>query len=90
MENESINYDPTGLPSVEEMTAQIEEDAEKKQVIQESEAASVAADAKAAEQRRADELAAKTAEQEYNVAKGLYGSRSLFGKAGGRGYFDTV
>ena len=48
------------------------------------------ADAKAAEQRRADELAAKTAEQEYKVAKGLYGSRSLFGKAGGRGYFDTV
>ena len=49
MENESINYDPTGLPSVEEMTAQIEEDAEKKQVIQESEAASVAADEKAAD-----------------------------------------
>ena len=49
MENESINYDPTGLPSVEEMTAQIEEDAEKKQVIQESNAASVAADTKAAE-----------------------------------------
>ena len=49
MENESINYDPTGLPSVEEMTAQIEEDAEKKQVIQESEAASVAADEQAAD-----------------------------------------
>ena len=45
---------------------------------------------KAAEGRRADELAAQQAETAYKQAKGLYGSRSLFGRAGGRGYFDTI
>ena len=39
---------------------------------------------------RANALAADEAEQEYKQAKGLYGSRSLFGRAGGRGYFDTA
>ena len=43
-----------------------------------------------AERKRADELAAKQAATAYKQAKGLYGARSLFGKAGGRGYFDTV
>tara|TARA_R100001530_G_scaffold44047_4_gene33468 strand:+ start:608 stop:829 length:222 start_codon:yes stop_codon:yes gene_type:complete len=45
---------------------------------------------RAAEGRRADELAAQQAETAYKQAKGLYGSRSLFGRAGGRGYFDTI
>ena len=45
---------------------------------------------KAAEKSRADELAAAEAETAYKQAKGLYGSRSLFGRAGGRGYFDTI
>ena len=45
---------------------------------------------KAAEQSRADALAAKEKETADKQAKGLYGSRSLFGKSGGRGYFDTV
>ena len=48
------------------------------------------AEMKAAEKSRADELAAVEAETAYKQAKGLYGSRSLFGRAGGRGYFDTV
>ena len=48
------------------------------------------ADAKAAEQSRADALAAKQKETADKQAKGVYGSRSLFGKSGGRGYFDTV
>lgn len=45
---------------------------------------------KVAEGKRADELAAQQAETAYKQAKGLYGSRSLFGRAGGRGYFDTI
>tara|TARA_R100000789_G_scaffold15083_1_gene18641 strand:+ start:150 stop:368 length:219 start_codon:yes stop_codon:yes gene_type:complete len=48
------------------------------------------AEMSAAEGRRADELAAQQAETAYKQAKGLYGSRSLFGRAGGRGYFDTI
>tara|TARA_R100001082_G_scaffold74191_2_gene42810 strand:+ start:856 stop:1065 length:210 start_codon:yes stop_codon:yes gene_type:complete len=48
------------------------------------------ADARAAEKARADELAARQKETADKQAKGLYGSRSMFGKAGGRGYFDTV
>ena len=48
------------------------------------------ADAQAAEIARADELAAKQKETADKQAKGLNGSRSMFGKAGGRGYFDTV
>ena len=44
----------------------------------------------AAEKARADALAAKQKETADKQAKGLYGSRSMFGKAGGRGYFDTV
>ena len=48
------------------------------------------AEAKAAEKARADELAAKQKEVADKQAKGLYGSRSMFGRAGGRGYFDTV
>jgi|TARA_R110002051_G_scaffold100647_1_gene171023 hypothetical protein len=43
-----------------------------------------------AEQARADALASKEKETADKQAKGLYGSRSLFGKSGGRGYFDTV
>ena len=35
-------------------------------------------------------LTAKQKETADKQAKGLYGSRSMFGKAGGRGYFDTV
>ena len=48
------------------------------------------AEAQQAATARANALAADEAEQEYNIAKGLYGSRSLFGRAGGRGYFDTA
>ena len=44
----------------------------------------------AAEKARADALAAKQKETADKQAKGLYGTRSMFGKAGGRGYFDTV
>ena len=46
---ENVEFDPTGLPSVEDMISQIEEDSDKKQELQESQAASVAADNKAAE-----------------------------------------
>ena len=46
--------------------------------------------ANAAEKARADALAAKQKEIADKQAKGLYGSRSMFGRAGGRGYFDTV
>ena len=48
------------------------------------------AEAQNAAKARADALAASAAETSYKQAKGLYGTRSLFGKAGGRGYFDTV
>ena len=48
------------------------------------------AEAQQAATARANALAADEAEQEYKQAKGLYGSRSLFGRAGGRGYFDTA
>lgn len=43
-----------------------------------------------AERKRKAELEAKQKEIADKQAKGLYGSRSMFGKAGGRGYFDTV
>ena len=32
----------------------------------------------------------KISEEEYKKRRGLKGSRSMFGYAGGRGYFDTV
>ena len=48
------------------------------------------AEAQHAATARANALAASQAETDYKQAKGLYGSRSLFGKAGGRGYFDTA
>ena len=48
------------------------------------------ADAQQAATARANALAASQAETDYKQAKGLYGSRALFGKAGGRGYFDTA
>lgn len=43
-----------------------------------------------AERKRKAELEAKQKEIADKQAKGLYGSRSMFGRAGGRGYFDTV
>ena len=36
------------------------------------------------------EAATKISEEEYKKRRGLKGSRSMFGYAGGRGYFDTV
>ena len=46
---ENVEFDPTGLPSVEDMISQIEEDSDERQALQESQAASAAADDKAAE-----------------------------------------
>ena len=45
-----------------------------------------------AQQNQAEETEAevKITEDEYKKRRGLIGSRSMFGKAGGRGYFDPV
>lgn len=43
---------------------------------------------KVAEDKRAADAKAAAAEQSDKKAKGLIGSRSMFGKSGGRGYFE--
>ena len=43
---------------------------------------------KIAEDKRAADAAAAAKEKESKIAKGLIGSRSLFGNSGGRGYFE--
>ena len=43
---------------------------------------------KIAEDKRAADAAAAAKEKESKTARGLIGSRSLFGNSGGRGYFE--
>lgn len=43
---------------------------------------------KVAEDKRAADAKAAANEKESKTAKGLIGSRSMFGKSGGRGYFE--
>ena len=43
---------------------------------------------KVKEEKRAADAKAAAAEQSDKKAKGLIGSRSMFGKSGGRGYFE--
>ena len=43
---------------------------------------------KIAEDKRAADAAAAVKEKESKTARGLIGSRSLFGNSGGRGYFE--
>ena len=45
------------------------------------------AEARAAEERRAADLKKQQETYSSKVAKGIIGSRSLFGQAGGRGFF---
>jgi len=45
------------------------------------------AEARAAEERRAADLKRQQETYSKKVAKGVIGSRSLFGQAGGRGFF---
>jgi hypothetical protein len=45
------------------------------------------AEARAAEERRAADLKKQQETYSKKVAKGVIGSRSLFGQAGGRGFF---
>ena len=45
------------------------------------------AEARAAEERRAADLKKEQETYSKKVAKGVIGSRSLFGQAGGRGFF---
>lgn len=49
--------------------------------------AKLAAD-KIAEDKRAADASKIKAEKEDKTARGLIGSRSMFGKSGGRGYFE--
>jgi len=43
---------------------------------------------KVAEEKRAADAKLASIEKESKTAKGLIGSRSMFGKSGGRGYFE--